>query len=470
MLGFHYNSCGLDWPLSGSQFKMQTTAKQFLLRFTLSVGACFVVSSALANEPQGQVPSLVDYYDGLRAWDLGQKQIAVGLWVTAANWGDSKSMQRLAELYEAGDTLPRDNGLACYWYTLAGKRGNGVVQQASDRYCASLSPTDFTTVRNAVAEWKSYTFDAANVKELEKALSEQEQKQTQRDLLLALNRNNLKGVQDALSDGVSGAVTLEDGTPVLFLAVATGNPDIVSALISHGANANSAMPDGRTPLHVAAVKGSQAVANALTSGGASAAIQDNNGVWPFEYASRKHFEALAIFLKSKRDADIAKAVGFLVAVGYLPEGALDNSSARDLAVRMYQNGRNGLSVTGALEVATLAAIEKDISYNRQLQFKFVIRYRKNQMNWVKDSKGAFPSVADARAAAMDLCKKESGTKCKFNFAPPGGCIALAEPDYGEYRVSRPLLTKKEALSDAIRQCREGTENCKESNVYCTDRG
>ncbi len=412
----------------------------------------------------------MDFYDGLRAWDLGQKQVAAGIWVTAANWGDARAMQRLAELYEAGDSVPKDNGLACFWHSLAEKRKNPAAPQPPDQTCQSLTATDLATVQSAVAGWKQYALDAAQEKGLETALSQQEHKQSERDLILALNSNNLKAAQDALNNGVSGSATLEDGTPILFLGVAAGNSEIVSALIAHGANANAALPDGRTALHIAAVQGSQAVANALANNGASAAIQDSKGVWPFEYAAAKHFDSLAGYLKSRRDADIAGAVAYLVAAGYLPEGALDNASLRDLAVRMYQAGRDVVSSTGALDAPTLAAIQSDISGKRALAYKFVIRYGKDQKNWYDNSEGSFAGVADARAAAMELCKKEGGTKCKFNFAPPGGCIAVARPDAGEFRVSRPLLDKVQALADAMRQCREDTDNCTEDNFYCAGPG
>ena len=95
-----------------------------------------------------------------------------------------------------------------------------------------------------------------------------------------------------------------------------------------------------------------------------------------EYASRKNFSSLAALLKSRRDVDIARAAEALVAAGYLPEGALDNSAARDVAVRMYQNGKIGLTSSGVLDMPTLVELERDLSDKRRKQYKFVVRYQK----------------------------------------------------------------------------------------------
>src|SRR5262245_57242927 len=47
--------------------------------------------------------SILDYYDGLRAWDLGEPVIATGIWLQASAHGDRRAMRRLAQLYEEGN-------------------------------------------------------------------------------------------------------------------------------------------------------------------------------------------------------------------------------------------------------------------------------------------------------------------------------------------------------------------------------
>ena len=83
---------------------------------------CFV-SQASVYGAEGDASSAADFYDGLRAWDLKEEPTAAAIWLKAAEWGDVRSMQKVAELYEKGKVLPQDVSLAYFWFSQAARRG-----------------------------------------------------------------------------------------------------------------------------------------------------------------------------------------------------------------------------------------------------------------------------------------------------------------------------------------------------------
>jgi serine/threonine-protein phosphatase 6 regulatory ankyrin repeat subunit B len=70
-------------------------------------------------------------------------------------------------------------------------------------------------------------------------------------LLLAVRKNDLRLLNEALAQGADVNAIASDGMTVLMLAVQHGREDFVEALIGHGANLEAKRPDGQTALMLA---------------------------------------------------------------------------------------------------------------------------------------------------------------------------------------------------------------------------
>jgi TPR repeat protein len=60
-----------------------------------------------------------DYYDGLRAYDAGNRDAAIQIWTRSALSGDVRSQNRLGEVYENGDRVIINYVEAHKWFNLA---------------------------------------------------------------------------------------------------------------------------------------------------------------------------------------------------------------------------------------------------------------------------------------------------------------------------------------------------------------
>ena len=85
--------------------------------------ALFMAAPALADPQCGE-----DYYDGLRAYDAGNRDSARGIWLRSALAGDVRSQYRLGEIYESGDRVVINYVEAHKWYNLA---ANNDLQRCS---------------------------------------------------------------------------------------------------------------------------------------------------------------------------------------------------------------------------------------------------------------------------------------------------------------------------------------------------
>jgi DNA-directed RNA polymerase subunit RPC12/RpoP len=70
-------------------------------------------------------------------------------------------------------------------------------------------------------------------------------------LLLALQKGDLRLLNEALAQGADVNAVASDGMTALMLAVQHGREDFVEALIGHGANLQAKRPDGQTALMLA---------------------------------------------------------------------------------------------------------------------------------------------------------------------------------------------------------------------------
>jgi len=88
-------------------------ARHALAGFAFAMAA-LSVAPAFADAKCGQ-----DYYDGLRAYDAGNKKAAIDIWTRAGLAGDVRAQYRLGQVYENGDKVLINYVEAHKWYNLA---------------------------------------------------------------------------------------------------------------------------------------------------------------------------------------------------------------------------------------------------------------------------------------------------------------------------------------------------------------
>ncbi|KAH0784969.1 ankyrin repeat protein [Histomonas meleagridis] len=82
--------------------------------------------------------------------------------------------------------------------------------------------------------------------------------------------------------------TLNDGATAIHIAVASGQPDLVSFIIHQGANVNSTNNENRTPLHLSMGFFNDIIARMLVAAGADISCKDDNGMTPQDIAQSRH--------------------------------------------------------------------------------------------------------------------------------------------------------------------------------------
>jgi TPR repeat protein len=245
---------------------------------------------AVAGSERGPTRTQVigDYFDGLRAWELGEREIAVGIWLEAAQWGDHRAMRRLGELYAAGELLPKDEALAYFWFALTAKMGG----RASDFLSASnlrakLPSEHAASIYEAVVSWEPTTPQSAPAAAEGDTVAAGSGPKTPDDLWAAWEARDLRTFAEILANGVAADAPSPDGTPIAFLAAASSKAEFLRELLDAGADPNAALSSGMTMLHVAAGVGSAEIAELLIAKGGSACSSDQNGVFPVEIARKK---------------------------------------------------------------------------------------------------------------------------------------------------------------------------------------
>ena len=85
-------------------------------------------------------------------------------------------------------------------------------------------------------------------------------------------------------------------------------------------------------------------------------------------------------------------------------------------------------------------------------YAYVYRYEQNGAWRFGAGAGHFDNVTAARAEALAGCQSHGGAVCKFNYATPGQCIAVAQAPKGPLRVSTQQPDDRSAAADALAQC------------------
>lgn len=419
------------------------TFAEWLVAAGVAAWALFPNTQCRAEE-EGPATPLVDYYDGMRAWDMGEREIAIGTWTAAARLGDQRSIRKLGELFEQGADIPPDKAIAYFWFSVSSRMGNEASKADVARIASGLSPEEVSGLDEEVARWQPGPGPV-----------NREAWPTDLAVPAAVSSIDSGDAESLLSAIEGGALpdAAPEGKPLIFRAVATGRNDLVEALLSRGARIDGMLGSGVTLLHVAAASGDMAVARTLVARGAPAMIQDDNGATPGEVAARAGHHELASFLEEAFREEASAFEGYLVKRGYIDPGGLLDPVVRDRAVRMFQKGiPKQLIPSGRLNLQTRIAAREAAADDRPVNFIFVVRYESDESYHVLRGRDASASVEQVRGRAQEVCSEKGGRKCKFNYAPSGGCIAVAAPPAGEFLVSTLQFDSEKAQEDALDLC------------------
>jgi hypothetical protein len=437
----------------------------FALVLANSITSAAQQQSGQLSEPQ----EILDYFDGLRAFELGQPEIASGIWLQAADRGDLRAIRKIAQLYEKGEHLPQDDVLAFFWFAIAMKLGDQGAKEDATRVFQRIPSEALGSLERAVYEWKPKPVTLDQAQQQPSEPPHHPKSGTIDDLISALNERNLSAFKEALANGASPTATSHDGTPILFLAVAIGQVEFVRALfdVERGpkVDANvSLKKSGMTALHLAAGQGNQEIVSALLVAGANPILEDGNGVRPVELARMRSHSFVASILDSKASTYFVPLLKTLEKHGYISSGQLDDRAAQRLAVKMFQNGQTGLTASGRLDAATYGRIVNATA----ISYIYAFRYEKDGKFWISHAQhGTFSEALNARQEAIGRCERGGGKKCRFNFAPAGACIVTYRPPSGWFFVSGIHLTADEAAGDARAQCLKSHDSgCTEEARLC----
>jgi len=130
--------------------------------------------------------------------------------------------------------------------------------------------------------WVEYLLHKAGVRETpsphrkwtRKIYDTEEAAQRDQELLQAVERKNLTGVESALGRGADPAVRGRNRYPVLSIAVETGDIAIVAALVAKGAPLDAPGERGKTPLMRALERRFEEIGDLLLKKGADVDVED----------------------------------------------------------------------------------------------------------------------------------------------------------------------------------------------------
>lgn len=437
--------------------------RNFML-FALSIIALVFGPTAMGMAAGGG-EALVDYYDGLRAWDLGEKEVAADMWQQAAKYGDRKSMRRLGELYLSGSGVPKDEAEACYWLSIASRLGDTESGPESEKAAQGLASGVVNDCHQKAAAWQAATIPGAAA--LEASLDPP--KPTVADAVQAIDKNDMELLKRAV-DQVGAVSKTEDGVPLTFLALAAKREEMLAYLLNAindpFLGADAVLPDGTTLLDVAIVQKDPALVEIVLAHGASAMLENGSGAAPDEIATKVGNSALADRLKQKFETEKTEFENYLVRTGYLNPGDFSNPVIRKNVMTMYQRFA-GVTVSGNIDRLSLRSLRYRPTLDVDLPYRWVLRYEHDTHIYYTSNMLTARTVDDVKRYVDEQCKQEHGKKCKFNFAPAGSCIAVGRPNAGEFRVSAVFPEQAQAESDAMALCRaKSGGQCTLSDSWC----
>lgn len=402
----------------------------------------------------------VDYYDGLRAWENGFKEIAVSLWIRASEYGDVRALNRIGNLYDNGIILPQDQVMAAFYKGLA-NRLSGYEQ--SDPY-VGVAPEAMSAVIQRVENFVPKSLETTGAKA---TIAD-----PQEILIHAIYNNDLKSLDIAIDQGASITVKSADGWSALFHAVSSGHMDMVEALLKRPVTLYQTVEENEfSVLHVVAFNGSIPLAEALIAAGAHPLAETTAGMRPSDVAEAAGHDELAKFFREWEVKEATKVQQKLNTLGYdvgKADGVIGQQSRMQLAIfansAKIKVGRSWPHVMSPLLLTLLEQRRVTSVWGARITYDDSDLV--NRLWYVFDIQG--DSETAARANALELCKaQKAATKCEVMFVfPSGSCLAVAEGDDGGVG-SRIFASIEDAKKDAQERCqtRQGT-SCKIRSARC----
>ncbi len=99
-------------------------------------------------------PARADYEAGQRAWEVGQRDVAIAEWQAGANAGEAKAMLALGRLYLRGVGLPQNYVQAHKWFNLAASRGEDVAVAERDALVSQMTAQERVEAQKLALEWE----------------------------------------------------------------------------------------------------------------------------------------------------------------------------------------------------------------------------------------------------------------------------------------------------------------------------
>ena len=99
-------------------------------------------------------PAGADYETGQRAWEAGQRDVAIAEWRAGANAGEAQAMLALGRLYLRGVGLPQNYVQAHKWFNLAASRGEDVAAAERDALVAQMTAEERVEAQKLALEWQ----------------------------------------------------------------------------------------------------------------------------------------------------------------------------------------------------------------------------------------------------------------------------------------------------------------------------
>ena len=99
-------------------------------------------------------PVRADYEAGQRAWEAGQRDVAIAEWQAGAEAGEPKAMLALGRLYLRGIGLPQNYVQAHKWFNLAASRGEDVAVAERDALVGQMTAQERVEAQKLALEWQ----------------------------------------------------------------------------------------------------------------------------------------------------------------------------------------------------------------------------------------------------------------------------------------------------------------------------
>lgn len=417
-----------------------------------------------ATEEAVKDPSVpVDYYDGLRAWENGAEEVAISLWLRAAEYGDTRAMWKLSLQYELGTILPKEPYLATYYAALAERLEGKSFNKSID----SVDPEAGMEIRSAVLEF---------VPKVSPAVARWVIKP---DPVDALVQAIYGGTEADVIRAVQAVPTVKPVSdkaafPPVFHAAAAGRADAVKAILTPMtwiSDLRALTKDGLTVLHFAAMSGSESTVRALYEGGAVAFAESPKGLLPSAVADSAGFKEVADLLRGYERVELRMIQENLNRLGYdvgAPDGVIGPRTRMQMAIAANGLGLSSDVITPEIARAVAFMIPFDV-WGAALTVE------------MKDRSGryilAYPSLTahsakEAKERALLLCKYyKDAENCEVQAVfPRGACMALAKSTKVR-EWSRAFASEAVAKQDALSQCANasGGDNCEILQSFCVRR-